>query len=74
MISPSAFKVEIASVPDREEVVAEVWCGDELFAVLRQEAGGVAVQLYGPEDTKAWELRLPDLLAVLEQARGKLVR
>jgi hypothetical protein len=70
--SPAAFRIEIASVPDRDDLVAEVWCGAELFAELRHEAGDVSVQLYCPSRSGQWDMRLADLIAVLDNARERL--
>ena len=38
--------IELVSVPDRDDLVAEVWLGQYLLAELRQEGGHVRVQLY----------------------------
>jgi hypothetical protein len=40
------FKIEIASVPDREKVVAEIWFGESLIAELNQENDELGIQLY----------------------------
>ncbi len=66
------FRVEIASLPDREDVVAEIWVGDELFAELRHESTAVSVQIYCPAALVHWDLRFADLTAALEDARKRL--
>ena len=72
MITPSAtFTVEITSVPDREDLVAEVWYGDDLVAELRHEDSGVYIELYSPPTGK-WDMRLADLVGVLDKARDRL--
>ena len=74
----SKFTVEIASVPDRDELVAEVWSGDQLLAELRVEAGVVRIQLYPPPDgppdgAPHWDVPYDELLAALQTARTRLV-
>lgn len=68
----AAFRILIASGPDRDDLVAEVWLGEDLFAELCHEAGGVSVQLYSPPTAGPWDVRLADLLAVLDRAQGCL--
>ena len=72
MTLPAHFKIEIASVSDRDECVAEVWYGDELFAELRQEPDGIYVQLYVPPSRVRWDLPIEDVIAVLNTARERL--
>jgi hypothetical protein len=72
MTSGSGFKVEVASVPDREDVVAEVWFFDDLFAELRRENGVVRIQIYGLAKGGAWDFDDRELQTALEQARKKL--
>lgn len=71
MTSPPTFKVEIASVPDRDDLVAEVWYGDDLVAELRHEASSVHIQIYS-SPTGKWDMRLADFVRVLEKARDRL--
>ena len=77
----SKFSVEVASVPDREGVVAEVWLGDQLLAELRLEAEVVRIQLYSPngspdgppDGAPHWDVPCDELLAALQTARARLV-
>lgn len=66
-----AFKVELTSVPDRTDVVAEVWFQDELLAELRRERGVVRIQLYKSPGA-AWDLAYDGFLAAVEEARARL--
>ena len=65
------FKVEIASVPDRETVVGEVWWDDQMFAEaqLGHEAE-VKISIYPMSDQCPWEFQLAELqLALVELER-----
>jgi hypothetical protein len=64
--------IEIASVPDREDVVAEVWAGPEQFAELRREGDTLVVQIYAPPHGGAWELAFEQVLSALATAKQRL--
>lgn len=66
------LQIQIASVPDREELVAEVWSGREQVAELRRTADGVRVQLYAPRDQRWWDFAYPDLVETLHRAHQEL--
>lgn len=66
------FKVELVSVPDRDDRVAEVWLGQSLLAELRHEGGQVRVQLYPASSGQAWDLCLADLNKCFIEASGRL--
>lgn len=72
MTSCAPFTIELTGVPDRDELVVEIWCGDQLFAELRHDGADVAVQLYCPSSPRTWDIRLADLLDVLHKARDRL--
>lgn len=40
------YKIEIASVEDRDYLVAEIWIDNELFAEINQESGKLNIQFY----------------------------
>ena len=40
------LEVLIASIPDREKVVAEIWNGERMIAEVNQEPGYLALELY----------------------------
>lgn len=67
------FTIEIASVPDRDDVVAEIWWGDAMVAELHRGAsGGVAIEIYPAESYAPWSFDLASWLAVLAEAQRKL--
>lgn len=50
-LDPPKMRVSIASPPDREDLVAETFFGDEKWAETNRESGTVALELHtqGPE-------------------------
>lgn len=66
------FSVEVTSVPDRPDLVAEVWSGEELLAELRHEDSGLRVQLYPAPNRQSWDFSYEELTVALQQARDKL--
>lgn len=67
----SELSIEITSVPDRDDLVAEIWKGGDMLGELRHEDGGLRVQIY-PAPSGPWDVGYDDLVAVLSQAREKL--
>jgi hypothetical protein len=66
------FRIQITSAPDDEELVAEVWRGEEMLAELRHEAIGVAARLFPPRDGAAWDFTMDEILGVLAHEREVL--
>ena len=68
-----SFVVEIASVPDREELVAEVWWDDEMVAEVQRTVGrGFQLDIYAKESREPWSFNLQDWLSVLAEAQRRL--
>ncbi len=66
------FDINIASVPDRHEVVAEVWSNNDLVAEVRRVGGRFLVQLHAPHDGSYWDFDLQELVQALHDARERL--
>jgi len=66
------FRIELASVPDREYLVAEISLSEELFAELRWDAGRVLVQVFPRASGACWEVSLEELQRILALARDRL--
>ena len=64
------FKIEITSVPDREELVAEIWYNEFLICEINQESEFLEIEFY--IDNKI-SFNLYNFLSILEQAKKKLV-
>jgi len=65
----SKFEIVIATVPDRENVVAEIWHGKQMLAEVSNEDGGYIVELYPREITR---ISLQAFLDILTEAQKKL--
>ena len=68
----TTFRIDIASVPDRDEPVAELWYGDEQVAELRRESGEHRLQVFAPRSVTVWDFSFDDFLTALDTARRRL--
>ncbi|HRC87544.1 MAG TPA: hypothetical protein PK413_18255 [Thermoanaerobaculia bacterium] len=66
------IKILIASVPDRERVVAELWAGEVQLGEVSNEDGVFRVELSRP-DGGGISVLLTDLEKALREARESLV-
>ena len=67
----SKFKIEISSVPDRENLVAEIWYNEILVAEINQETEKLEIEFYLNEKI-AFEF--DDLFETLKIARTKIMK
>ncbi|KHD08714.1 hypothetical protein PN36_26530 [Candidatus Thiomargarita nelsonii] len=65
--------VTIASVPDRDNLVAELWCENELWGELSQEQGELKLEIYPTANGQAWNLRYEEVIDVIQEAKDKLL-
>jgi hypothetical protein len=67
------FTIEIASVPDRDDLVAEIWWGDAMVAELHRGASGATqIEIYPTQSRDSWSFDLASWLAALAEAQRKL--
>jgi hypothetical protein len=66
----SKFKIEISSVPDRENLVAEIWHNELLIAEINQENEILEIELYQSEKIT---FGLEEFLAILNSAKKELI-
>ena len=64
--------IEIASPPDRENLVAEIWLEDQMIAEINQENNNLELEIFIKEKGKL-KLNYDDFLETLEKAKKKLV-
>lgn len=64
--------IEIASPPDRENLVAEIWQGDEMIAEVNQESENLELEIFAGENGKL-KLKYDDFVDALKMAREMLV-
>ncbi len=68
----SKITITIASVPDREKLVAELWVGHRQWAELSQENETLLLEIYPSSGNSAWSLDYEDTMNGLMQAKQKL--
>jgi hypothetical protein len=66
------FSIELTSVLDRDDLVAEVWFGPDLVAEIRYQSGEARLQVFTSPAGGHWDLPLDEFLAALQEARDKL--
>lgn len=64
------FIIELSSVPDRENLVAEIWHNEVLIAEINQENEKLEIEFYLTEK-KIFELE--GLLEILKAAKKELI-
>ena len=69
---PNSFEILIASLPDREKVVAEIWFGEFQFAEISRESEELAVQVFPHPRGAEWLFKYADLMEVLAEAGRSL--
>lgn len=68
------FRITIASLPDRERLVAEILYEGVQWAEISQEKDDeLIIQLYPHPREKHWEFPYDDALRTLEEAKNKLL-
>jgi hypothetical protein len=67
------FEILIASPPDREHIVVEIWYGDYMFAELAQEHGALTIEIYPNPTGGPWLLDYEQTIKAMQQAKGKLL-
>ena len=65
------IKIQIASVPDRDKLVAEMWFLDNLIAEINQEGKSFEIELY---ISKPLKFSLKDFKDALATAEIKLLK
>ena len=65
------IEIVVASLPDRDRLVAELWWEDQRLAEINQEHG-LSVELYPRQDGRPWRIPLTLLESGLTDARAKL--
>lgn len=70
----SLFSINLASLPDRDNVVAEIWHGKYLLAELRREGDSLRLQLYPGPNGAPWDVPHHDFVQALVHAEQQLDR
>jgi hypothetical protein len=67
------MRVCTSSPPDREQLVAEIFLGDEQWAELNQEGNKLSLEIYPKRSGGHWLLEFEDALDILVEAKRRLV-
>ncbi|MCI0382221.1 MAG: hypothetical protein L0207_04120 [Chlamydiae bacterium] len=67
------FRITIASLPDREHLVAEIIYEGVQWAEISQETDELVIQFYSHPRQKYWEFSFDEALEALEIAKKKLL-
>jgi len=68
------FVIKIASLPHREELVAEIYYDHKQWVeISREHEEELVIQFYSPSNKKYWEFPCDEALAALEEAKRKLL-
>lgn len=65
------FSIMIASVPELDYPVAEVWLGESIVAEIRYEKG-FQIQLCPAPGGKTWDFPFDELIDILQEAKEGL--
>ena len=69
----SDFRIEVADIPTRENLVAEIFYKGEQWVEISQEHGELIIQFYSPEEDDYWEFPFNEAMEALEKAKKKLL-
>lgn len=69
---PRKMRISFASPPDREHLVAEIFCGDEQWAEINTETGRVTLELYAQRSGEPWVFAYDEAMAAIVEARRRL--
>jgi hypothetical protein len=65
------FTIELTSVTDRNNPVAEIWFGERLIAEINQETDSLKIELYITEKST---FCFKEFQEVLNDAKGRLMK
>jgi hypothetical protein len=69
----SMMTITIASVPDRDKLVAELWYGPELWGEISQDTGELVLEIYPSSTHHFRQLKCEELILAVQQAKDKLL-
>jgi hypothetical protein len=67
--------VQITSVPDRDNLVAELWYGSEQWGEISQETENLLLEIYprsSGENDKVWSFDLTEAMSKLRDAQKQI--
>lgn len=67
------FRIVIASLPDRDKCVCEIYYNHVEWAEISQENSEIVIQFYSNPSQNYWEFPLDVALEVLQNAKKKFL-
>jgi hypothetical protein len=68
-----SFVLEVASSPDRDELVTEVWWNDQMVAEIRRGSHGIRyIDIHPSPSRIPWSFKLEDWLAAMKEAESQV--
>lgn len=67
------LRLVVASPPDREQLVVELWQADEMCAEVSNETGEWVLEVYPKLAGGAWQFDYKDFLSAVTRARSTLL-
>lgn len=69
-----SLTLQIASLPDRDFVVSEIWFGnDQVAEVFSEDGKSIHIELFPARDGGVWSFDLDAFQAILTKARSSLL-
>jgi histidinol phosphatase-like PHP family hydrolase len=67
------FEIVIASIPSKENLVAEIYYNNLYWAQISQETEKLMVRFYPHENNSFWEFNLNEAIETLEIAKKRML-
>ncbi len=66
------WKIQLASLPDKRNLVAEIWYADELWAEISHEEDAPWLEIYPRRGGESWHFDLDQAIKMLAKAKQRL--
>lgn len=68
-----SLTLQIASLPDKQNIVSEIWLGNDQVAEISYEDGQpIQIEIFAAPDRGVWSFDLSAFEAVLSEAKSNL--
>ena len=67
------WKIQLASLPEKVDLVAEIWYADELWAEISYEGDVPCLEIYPRHGGEIWHFELGQALEMLVKAKQRLL-
>ena len=67
------FRITVGSLPDRENLVADIFYETIELAEISNENNKMIIQIYCYDDKDCWEFSLEEFQKIVEEAKQRLI-